>query len=167
VSIAVRQASMADVHAVSYILMEAALWLEKQRMPLWSVQDLTVDSLRERVAAGLYILAEVNGQPAGTLRYQLEDPLFWPELLIGESAFVHHVAVRRDYAGSATSTALLQWAVDRTRALGRRHVRLDCDASRIKLRSVYERFGFQFHSERRIGPYNVARYEYPIPENAT
>jgi hypothetical protein len=24
-----------------------------------------------------------------------------------------------------------------------------------------------FHSERRVGPYNVARYGYPIPERAT
>jgi GNAT superfamily N-acetyltransferase len=82
----------------------------------------------------------------------------------GESAFVHRMAVRREYAGGAVSTALLTWAVDRTRALGRRYLRLDCDASRPKLRLVYERFGFQYHSDRHVGPYHVARYEYAVPK---
>jgi hypothetical protein len=28
--------------------------------------------------------------------------------------------------------------------------------------ALYEGFGFQFHSFRQVGPYYVARYEYPI-----
>ena len=166
-SIAVRQAWLADVHAVSSILTEAASWLERRGIPLWKVQDVSVERLREDVAAGFYVLAEANGQAAGTLKYQLEDPFFWPDVRAGESAFVHHVAVQRDCAGGTTSVALLRWAVDRTEALGRRRLRLDCDASRTKSREVYERFGFHFHSEKRVGSYNVARYEYAIPEKAT
>jgi len=57
----------------------------------------------------------------------------------------------------------MQWAVDRARALGRTHVRLDCEASRPRLRAVYERFGFHHHSDRQVGPYFVSRYEFVIP----
>ena len=96
------------------------------------------------------------------MRYQLEDPLFWPDVPEGESAYVHRLAVRRRAAGGAVSRALLEWAVNRTRESGRRYLRLDTDASRSKLRAVYERFGFRHHSDRQVAPYYVARYEYDV-----
>lgn len=58
---------------------------------------------------------------------------------------------------------MMQWAVERTRSLGRRFLRLDCEASRTRLRLVYERFGFRHHSDHQAGPYFVARYQYLIP----
>ncbi|HEY6359785.1 MAG TPA: GNAT family N-acetyltransferase, partial [Vicinamibacterales bacterium] len=62
----------------------------------------------------------------------------------------------------AISTALMTWAVDRARSLRRDALRLDCDADRTSLRAVYERFGFEYHSDRQVGPYYVARYEFPL-----
>ena len=84
---------------------------------------------------------------------------------LDESAFVHRFAVRRQHAGGKVSTVLLQWALSRTAALGRQYLRLDCEAARPKLRRVYERFGFQYHSDRQVGPHLLARWEYPIAEN--
>jgi GNAT superfamily N-acetyltransferase len=80
-----------------------------------------------------------------------------------ESAFIHRVAVRRHFSGGTASSALLAWAAERAHALGRRYLRLDCEASRLRLRAVYERFGFQHHSDRHVGPYFVSRYELPLP----
>jgi GNAT superfamily N-acetyltransferase len=164
--IVVRQTVAMDVHAVSAILTEAASWLEDRGIPLWKIDDVSVEQLRGDVTSGLFALGEANGTAAGTLKYQLHDSVFWPDVPDGESAFVHRVAVRRDYAGGVVSGALLKWAVDRTRAMGLPYLRLDCDASRSKLRSVYERFGFRYHSDNRVGPYHVSRYEYAVTENA-
>ena len=61
----------------------------------------------------------------------------------------------------------MQWAVSHARSLGKRYLRLDTDASRPKLRELYERFGFQFHSFREVGPYYVARYLYPLRERTS
>ncbi|MGD0591630.1 MAG: GNAT family N-acetyltransferase [Bacteroidota bacterium] len=166
-NIVIRQTGAADVHTISEILIEAESWLEKRGIPLWNVHDLSEESLREDVASGLYILADTNGKSAGTLKYTMTDPLCWPDAHDGESAFVHRVAVRRDYAGGTVSTAMLKWAVDHTRVLGRRFLRLDCEISRNKLREIYERFGFQYHSDKHIGPYHVARYEYTVLKMAT
>jgi hypothetical protein len=41
----------------------------------------------------------------------------------------------------------------------RGHLRLDCASGRPKLRSVYERFGFRHHSEKRIGRSLFDRFE--------
>jgi GNAT superfamily N-acetyltransferase len=88
--------------------------------------------------------------------------MFWPDVLQAESAFIHRLAVKRDFAGGHVSSALLQWAVERTRSLGRRYLRLDCVASRPRLRAIYERFGFRHHSDKQVGPYFVSRYEYEV-----
>jgi GNAT superfamily N-acetyltransferase len=92
----------------------------------------------------------------------LSDPEFWPEEPPEDSTFIHRLAVRRQYAGTGVSSALIDWAVERTRSLGRHYLRLDCDALRPRLREFYERHGFVFHSEIEVGPYRVTRYEHRV-----
>jgi len=160
--ITVRQARPDDAQEVSEILTEAAQWLAAEGIPLWDVADLGPERILPEVADGLYFLAECDGHPVGTLRFQLEDALLWPDEPANESAFIHRLAVRRDYAGGAVANAMLDWAVNHTAQLGRRFLRLDCDAGRAKLRRVYERFGFRYHSSRQVGAFRVARYEHLV-----
>lgn len=127
---------------------------------MWRDGELTDESIRADIAGGLFYIAESDLEAAGTIKFQLQDALFWPDVPQDESAFVHRLAVRRKFAGCGISGAMLQWAVDRARSLGRRYLRLDCEAARPRLRAVYERFGFRHHSDRRVGPYFVALYEF-------
>lgn len=159
--IEVRRAESGDVVVVAAILTEAAQWLERRGMGMWRANELTPERISKDVADGLFYLAHV-GQPVGTIKFQLSDVEFWPDLPGSDSAFVHRLAVRRTFAGGSVSTALLAWAVNRTAELGRRFLRLDCEASRPRLRAVYERFGFRRHSDRQVGPYFVARYELDV-----
>ena len=158
----IRQASAADAAVVEEILVEASTWVDALGVVMWEEGELVPERIAAECAAGQFFIAYVDGDPAGVIRFQLEDRLFWPDLPQSESAFVHRLAVRRRYKGQGVSTALLRWAVDQARALGKRHLRLDCDESRPKLRALYEGFGFQLHSFRQVGAYYVARYEYPI-----
>jgi GNAT superfamily N-acetyltransferase len=94
--------------------------------------------------------------------YRLEDHRFWPDLPGNDVAYVHRIAVRRQFAGQGVSTGMLEWPVNHAAALGRSYLRLDCEADRRELRSIYERFGFRLHSYRDVGPYHLCRYEYVI-----
>ncbi len=129
---------------------------------MWRESELLPECVTGDVAAGLFFLAESAGEVAGTVRFQLVDPIFWPDVPPDESAFVHRIAVRRRFSGSGASSALLAWAAERARTLGRTYLRLDCEASRPQLRAIYERFGFLHHSDRQVGPYFVSRYELPL-----
>jgi GNAT superfamily N-acetyltransferase len=162
-SVTIRLATPADTEEVSGILTEAARWLEQGGRVMWRDSELLPERIAADVAEGLFFIAEQDGVPAGTVKFQLEDPLFWPDEPVGEAAYVHRLAVRREYAGHGVSQALLAWAAERAGSLNRRYLRLDCEASRPKLRAVYERFGFRHHSDRQVGPYHVARYQYEIP----
>lgn len=162
--IQVRQAEAPDVNVVSTVLTEAAVWLEGRGMGLWRANELTPGRIFKDVSEGLFFLAEDRGQPAGTIKFQLSDLVFWPDVPQDEAAFIHRVAVRREFAGGTVSFALLSWAAQRTRSLNRRFLRLDCEAARPRLRAVYERFGFRHHSDRQVGAYFVARYQLEVGE---
>jgi GNAT superfamily N-acetyltransferase len=162
--LSIRQATAQDIAAVSEILGEAARWLEEQGMVMWHQDELQPNRIVADVDSAQFFLAECDGVPAATIRFQLEDRLFWPDVPQNDSAFIHRLAVRRRFAGGEVSSALLLWAIARTHTLGRRYLRLDCEASRTRLRAIYERLGFRFHSNKQVGPYFVARYEYDVME---
>ncbi len=160
--ILVRHAEERDLPVVEALLLEAACWVDALGVVMWEDGELERERLAAEIAAGQFFLAESDGAAAGVVRFQLEDPLFWPDMPSGEAAFVHRLAVSRQFKGLGVSSALLGWAVAHARELGRKYLRLDCDASRPKLRALYERAGFRLHSFRQVGPYYVARYEYPL-----
>ena len=163
----IRHATSNDVRSIAALLTEADRWVHQHDgTTMWVEGELADDRIAEEVDAGLFVVAEDGERIVGVVRFQLQDTLFWPDLEAAtDSAFVHRLAVARDRAGQGLSTALLQWAVDRCRSLGKRYLRLDCDADRLRLRALYERFGFRLHSYRQVGAYFVARYELPIGGN--
>lgn len=162
VHLSIRQAIERDTEKVAEVLREAAQWLEQNGMAMWRADELVPLRIANDVETGHFFIAECDGEAAGVIKFQLEDREFWPDVPQVESAFVHRLAVKRRFAGGVISSALLRWAVERARSLGRAYLRLDCEASRPKLRAVYEDFGFVHHSDRQVGPYFVSRYEYPV-----
>jgi GNAT superfamily N-acetyltransferase len=160
--ISVRQATLEDLSTVSEILSEAAGWLEQQNMGLWQPEHISSSVVRQDIELGLFYIAVCEGVAAGVVIFQTEDSIFWPDIPQTDSAFLHRLAVRRRFAGGSVSTMLLQWAVEWSRELGKHFLRLDCVADRPRLRSIYEKFGFQHHSDRQVGDYFVSRYEYDV-----
>jgi GNAT superfamily N-acetyltransferase len=157
-----RQAAPGDVDTVLSILQEAAAWLTQMGQPLWRLDELTRETVRADVNAGIFFLFEIDGAVVGTVKFQLTDDFIWPDLDPSDSAFIHRLAIRRSAAGGQLSARILQWAIEETRRRGRSYLRLDCEASRAKLRALYESFGFQHVDDRQAGPYFVSRYQLPI-----
>jgi GNAT superfamily N-acetyltransferase len=155
----IRQAREADAAVVEAMIREAAAWVDALGVVMWEDGELDPGRIAAEVADGQFHIAEMDGQPAGAIRFQLEDALFWPDRPAGEAAFVHRLVVRRAFKGRGISRALLEWAVGHAREQRRSLLRLDCDANRAKLRALYESCGFRFHSYRQVGPYYVSRYE--------
>ena len=156
----IRRATVDDTVALVDILTEAADWVKRlDGTTMWVEGELEIERVRAEAASGMFAVAEAEGVVVGTIRFQLEDQLFWPDVDGQDAAFVHRLAIRRTHARRGVSTDLLQWAVDRARSLGKRYLRLDCDADRSKLRELYEGFGFRLHSHRQVGAYYVSRYE--------
>lgn len=163
--ISVHQAISKDILTISDILDEAAQWLEWHSLPLGREDEVSLEGIRPDIEAGLFYLAFYADVPAGVIKFQ-EDPLFWSDVPDGDSAFIHRLAVWRIFAGGSVSTALLNWAVSHARVWASTTCDYDCAADRPRLRFVYERFGFLHHSDRQVGPFFVARYEYVLLADA-
>lgn len=161
-NVTIRQAGPEEVESVASVLQEAAHWLERSGKAMWRDSELTPARIAADVEGGLFYIANYERRTAGVIKFQLEDLQFWPDVQQEQSAFVHRLAVKRDFAGGRVSSALLRWAVEQARSLGKTYLRLDCEASRPRLRQVYESFGFRHHSDRQVGPYFVSRYEYEV-----
>lgn len=159
----IQPAQSSETAEVAAILREAAVWLAQRGMPLWQPSAFEPDRLVADVARGHYMLARWHGSPAGTFKYQREDPEIWPDAVPAEAAYIHRVAICRRYAGSALAAVMLHAAAARAQQEGCRYLRLDCDAARPRLRAVYERCGFTFHSDHVLGSYHVARYQLVLP----
>jgi GNAT superfamily N-acetyltransferase len=155
----VRPARVEDAAAVASILAEVDAWVGSFGTAMWELNEVDAARVAAEVAQGLFAVAWRGREAAGTVKFQLEDQEFWPDRPADNAAYIHRLAVRRPYAGQGVSGALMRWAADRARQLGRDVLRLDCDADRTSLRRVYERFGFRYHDDRQVGPYLVARYE--------
>lgn len=82
-TVSIRQATPDDAETVSSILAEAAKWLEVSGMVMWRDGELTAASVAADVGAGLFHLAEADLEAAGTIKFQLEDKLFWPDVPAG------------------------------------------------------------------------------------
>ncbi|CAN5663360.1 GNAT family N-acetyltransferase [soil metagenome] len=156
------QALPTEAATVAAVLTEAAQWLAAGGRPLWSATDISPETVRQGTDAGHYFIARHDGEVAGVVRLDLEDPYFWPDVEAGSSLFVHKLAVRRAYAGHGVATTLLAFAREHARSLGRQQLRLDCVADRAPLRALYERFGFSLHSVIQKGERSFARYALPV-----
>lgn len=162
-SMQIEQARPEEAAIVAAVLNEAAQWIAAEGRPLWTASDIAPERIRRDTEAGGYFIARKNGDLAGVVRLDLEDPHFWPEIESGSSVFVHKLAVRRTWAGQGVPIALLGFAREHARRLGRPWLRLDCVADRAPLRALYEGFGFSLHSVVHKGERAFARFELAVP----
>ncbi len=159
--IKIRRAGPDEAEKVSSILTEAALWLESRGEKLWEAGELKTSNIARDVENGRYRIAEAEGEAVGCFRYQDSDPDYWDDVPHEDSAFVHRVAVKRDYAGKGIPERMIEWAKKMAKSDGKKFLRLDC-ADRPKLRAMYERLGFVYHSHKHRSPYLVIRYEFRL-----
>jgi GNAT superfamily N-acetyltransferase len=155
----IRCAEPKDIALVAQVLAAAADNLVRKGVPLWGPSMVSEAAVQGDVKAGMYFMATDSEGPVAVFRFQLDDPDFWPEIPAGSSAFIHRLAVHPRVQGRDFAQALLRHACELARQHGRRYLRLDCMSGRPKLSSVYERFGFKFHSQKLLGTQLFDRFE--------
>lgn len=160
-----RISTPADVRLVASVLSAAADQLNANGMRLWSSSEISETAVAPHVHGGLYQIGLEGDKAVGVFRLETSDPLFWPEIASGTSAFLHKLAVHPEKQGNGLSHQLLRHAVDLSRQRGLGVLRLDCMGGRPKLRSVYERFGFRHHSQIVLNGQGYDRFEIDVEAN--
>lgn len=138
------------------MLRQVANELMARNMPLWGEEDLSDQAL---FSEGQAYICRVEGKPAGTFILCDSDGLFWPHITDGKSLFVHKVSVGKGFNGMGISHRMLEFARQEALRRHREYMRLDCRCERLKLRAVYEDFGFTFVGITYLIDKTCAKYE--------
>ncbi len=160
-----RTATPEDVPVVARVLSAAAEHLHAKGLGLWSSSEVNEAAVSPHIDEGLYHIGFDGSEAVGVFRLQTHDPIFWPEIAEGTSAYLHKLAVLPAKQGQRFADTLLSYAVELTRERGFSFLRLDCRGGRPKLRKVYESFGFRHHSEILLNGRAFDRFELPIKAN--
>jgi GNAT superfamily N-acetyltransferase len=150
-----RRARPDEIDVVLAVLTQAAGWLRRRGVEQWP-DRFAVDWVMPAVERGETWLADVDGETVGTVVVQWDDPIFWPAYP-ADAGYLHRLAVR--HHGDDLGRRLLAWAERHAADNGKTFLRLDCVASNARLRTYYERAGYEHVGDVAVGEYTQARYE--------
>ena len=152
-----------DVDESVLIMTEAAQWLIDTGEPMWSLDELSRNALRNPPHEFI-VMYDADGNSISTLLLSYEDKFFYPEIPPNTSGFIHKLAIRRKYAGKGLAKILIDYVKSVCKEKGIESIRLDCDPHRNKLCAFYESLGFGMTeikrmNTRRMGEIDVALYK--------
>ncbi|MFI8963860.1 GNAT family N-acetyltransferase [Streptomyces sp. NPDC053493] len=146
--IKIRQAGAADVPVVLGILDSAVVWLNGKGITAqWGTDPFTsrpktVELVEQVVTEGSPWIAEIDGEPAGTLTLTPQPGTYVAPAAEPER-YIRFLATDARFHGRGVGAALLAHAAEETRRLDISLLRVDCFAgSEGRLVAYYERQGF-------------------------
>jgi GNAT superfamily N-acetyltransferase len=157
-----------ELEDFSSILQEAALWMRNEGQEMWRMEQLTTHHVLKTYSLDELYLAYIDGFSAAAIVLQEEDKMFWPKER-KNSLYIHKLSIRRKYAKTGLSVAMISWAKSHAMGRHKKFLRLDCAADRGKLCKFYEKQGFRKVNEKLMfEQYLTAFYELEIRlENMT
>ena len=146
----IKQAEEHDVLVIEEILLDAVTWMEKNKLQnQWDESSIKWNSLSKDYHINDFYIDYQNGIPVGCMAITDLDTKYWPEILKGESLYIHKLAVKRMSAGKGVSKELISFAKKLSLKNGINSLRLDCNLKRNKLRILYENEGFIYAGKKK------------------
>jgi GNAT superfamily N-acetyltransferase len=158
-SLAIRPAALEDSTAILEVLDDARQRLASRKIAQWE-QPFEISFINSALQRSEFFIATFDQHLAGVLRLLWSDPEIWGDTT--DSAYVHTLAVHRDFLGQGFGYRLLNWCETTASARGCRYLRLDCPSFNSVLRSYYTNYGFVLRAEKAFKTFHVALFEKAI-----
>jgi GNAT superfamily N-acetyltransferase len=151
-----------ELEVFSGLICGVAQELEDWGQKLWEMEWLQPQALLHTYGLESMHLGRINGEAVAAFVLLETDPDFWPDILEGESLFIHKVVVSRAWKGQNLSSQILDYVSQQVIERGKKFLRLDTDATRPALCNLYERYGFTRVGRRLINGFDYALYELEV-----
>ncbi|WP_084523084.1 GNAT family N-acetyltransferase [Nocardia inohanensis] len=153
----VRPARLADLGTITRFRLQRTHWLAARGSDQWTRAgrglpiELFARAVTRSVRDGETWIAEVNGEPAGTITVNdRADQGLWSPAELADAVIVHFMIVDLRFAGNRIGQTLLAHAGAVAREKHRDWVRLDAWTTNTALHEYYRRAGFRL--ARIAGP---------------
>ncbi len=153
----IRRAALSDLGTICRLRIQRTAWLTARGCDQWTVAarglpiEIFAQGVGEALDAGETWIAEVTGEPAGTVTVNdRSDPGLWSPWELADAVIVHYMIVDVRFAGKHIGRRLLAHAASLARQRQRHWVRLDAWTTNNDLHDYYRREGF--HLARIAGP---------------
>jgi len=144
-TLTIRRAWSDDLDTVLALIREVTRWMISRGIHQWdnSLTDAVVPYFARKIGQDTVYLAELDGQPVGTLTFQWSDRTTWDDIgEDGQAGYMHSLATARRAAGHGLGASLLEWAMAQVCRHDRPYLRLDCAAENAGLCRYYTGLGF-------------------------
>lgn len=157
--------SLNDWRAASELLLAVVCDLHAKGQDLWREDQISLEGLRAQYKSDELYLAKSQGIVQGVVFLQRMDPYFWPEILPGESLFLHKLAIHPLYRKLNKGREIIQLAEDEASKRKLKWLRLDCD-DREPLHRFYLTNNFSLLDIQSKDGFTFARYQRAIKNAA-
>lgn len=159
-----------DTDKAISVMQNVSSWMQKNGMPLsqwWLPENMNREFLLKHTEPDEYFVAVVGDKPAASVILQdSERNQSWKPIDGDDpkkALYVHWLCVAREFSGQGLSKVMIDFAAKEAKKRGFMLLRLDTDASKKKLRKLYEDLGFQLMgTDQEDEEYTTAFYQKEI-----
>jgi GNAT superfamily N-acetyltransferase len=155
-SLVIRPAALDDSPAIVAVLDDARQRLAFRKIAQWET-PFELSFISSALERREFFIALLDNRVAGVFRLLWADPEIWGDTT--DSAYVHTLAVHRDFSGQGLGYRLLNWCEISAAQRGCRYLRLDCASFNSALRCYYTNYGFALRGEKTFKTFHVALFE--------
>ena len=149
----IRKTTSADLDALMDIFDEARATIAALGIDQWQNGYPSRDVITEDISKERSYTVEVDSTPCGTFVLVDDGEITYDHIYNGhwltgdesdDYVAIHRVAISVSRRGSGISTAIIDYAAQYARSLGRTSLRIDTHEGNVVMRRMLEKHGFQY-----------------------
>lgn len=165
--LSIRQATAADIAVMEDMYRARVSYNDAHGIHQWEYQQVTWPAFCQLYEISEYYVGVVNDQVVCGCFIVDIDALYWPMEQRGAALYLHKIVVHPDHSGQGYADALIAYFKEKGQREGYPCVRIDVREKKDKLRSMYERNGFQLQKIQQFVPaFTTALYQFDFPKTA-
>lgn len=157
----IRQAMECDIPCIECMYLERVIFNDEHQIHQWNLDEVTWSAFSTLYQIQDYYVGEYRGNIVCGLFIVDVDALYWRDKPKGDALYLHKICVDPMYGGRGYADNMITFFKEKGKREGYDQVRLDVREHKTKLRTMYERNGFQLCQIKTCNPeFSTALYEY-------
>ncbi len=157
----IEKATKEDIKDILEMYKKRVIYNIEHDMKQWTLEEVTLEEFSKTYTIDDYYVGKCDGKVVCGMFIVDVDKLYWPSEKKGNALYLHKIVVDPDYSKRGYSDLLIEYFKEKGRREGYPKVRLDVKEHKDKLRSIYEKHGFQIVEKKQIfSEYKTVLYHF-------